>query len=411
MLSPPILITIITVGGFVILAICAFGCFNIFKTNRRRLVKVLEGLKYIPEVIEIKEEYIEVKKKLTKRQQRRKKMRELERELKLSELNEENPEETEDHEDEMEDTFLSSPSSKLISWVINTFSTKSNKIRPNYNHDTDIEIGEPIGFSTKSNYHSNNEDEQQGIGSTKSKRFISQDRIQRKEARILLIQPKNNQDNNIQLQQEEEQKYDTTISLLSLKTAKQEYIKELIEKRKFRKQLCQDTDMIHTDMNEIKVNAGPPAELIPKGYELVSQDLGEELLNPDILIYKRILYLWESSTSTNSGSSGNGNCIGHNNKNKKNSSSEANNTTTPTTAPTPITTATGGNNTNGIIGWYIGTIVGISEQSEYNYRIKYDRKETKSIFVDGIQPVYLSLSGVNAYGRRWVLLQKSTVGS
>ena len=328
MISPPVLITIIIVGGFVILAICAFGCFNMFKTNRRRIVKVLKGLKYIPEVVEIKEEYIEVKKKLTKRQQRRKKMRELERELKLSELNqenEENPEETEVHEDEVEDTFLSSPSSKLISWVINTFSTKSNKIIPN---DTDIEIGEPIGFSTKSNYHSNNEDEQQGIGSTKSKRFISQDRIQRKEARILLIQPKNNQDNNIQLQQEEEQKYDTTISLLSLKTAKQEYIKELIEKRKFRKQLCQDPDIIHTDMNEIKVNAGPPVELIPEGYELVSQDLGEELLNPDILIYKRILYLWESSISTNSGSSGNGSgfvaignhntssSIGNNKKNK-----------------------------------------------------------------------------------------------
>jgi hypothetical protein len=153
------------------------------------------------------------------------------------------------------------------------------------------------------------------------------------------------------VEEEEEVKFDNTVSLLSLAIAKKKRIAEIMEGRKQRK------DPGKTSVDVVALNAGPSVDLVPKGYQLVSQELGPDLITPEVLIYKRILFLWDGS-------------IGN------------------------------------ITGWYIGTIVGISEQTGFNYRIKYDRAETKSIFVDGIQPVFLSLSGENAYGRRWVVMQK-----
>lgn len=332
------------------------------------MVKVLSNLRYIPEVIVEEEVIVEVKKKLSKRQLRRKKLRETDRELRLkfeeNRIGDFEHSDSEDDEAEQEKILPNSMSSKVISWVSSSFSVKSSKVA-----DVDIEMGKfkrngasrssgksnKMGFSRKSESF-DSEGGAEGEGSSKSKRFISLDRLQRKEARSQLIKVKEEVVEDVP-EEEEEVVYDNVVSLLSLAVAKKKRIADIMENRKTRK--CPGETAV---VDVVALNAGPPMKLIPTGYELVSQTLGAALITPDLLLYKRILYLWDGS-------------IGN------------------------------------IKGWFVGTVVGISENSGYNFRIKYDREETKSIFVDGIQPVYLSLSGENAFGRRWVAMQKIEHGS
>jgi hypothetical protein len=353
---PVYAVVLIVVAVVLSCLFCAvFSSFKIVVRSRHAAVRVLSNLKYLPEVIVVKEEYVEVKKKLTKRQLRRKKMRELSQELKLTEAEKARWAEHErrivDCEEEQIIAGPLSPSKKLLSWVAGAFNSKPNKVLPSSAVDTlDLEAGEGrLGFSSKSGV-SMDSSEDMPDGSSKSKRFISQDRLQRKEARMLLMKPTVVEE-DLEAEVEEEVVFDSTVSLLSLAMAKRKRVAEIMMGRKQRK------DPARNAVDVVGLNAGPSLAMVPQGYELVSQELGPALLTPEVLIYKRILYLWDGSVGN-------------------------------------------------ISGWYVGTIVGTSEQAGFNYRIKYDRAETKSIFVDGIQPVFLALEGENAFGRRWVVMQK-----
>lgn len=358
MLSPTVLVVILVVVGVVLCAILTtLAVFKVFVNSRQRMVKVLSDLRYLPVIIVEKEVIVDFKKKLTKRQLRRKRMREVDRELRAMQANHKHGEQDEDLEDTQEEgeegVVHTERSIKLLNWVIGAFSkSNSSKVVPG---ERDVEFGISMkgDYSMKSKMGSSSKSEESspGEGSSKSKRFISQDRLQRKEARMLLVRPKSTVAEE-DVESEEEDEHDNVVSLLSLAVAKKRRIADIMESRKVRKGPGE------TAVDMVALNAGPPMELVPKGYELVSQELGPALITPEVLLYKRILYLWDGSVGN-------------------------------------------------IVGWHIGTIVGISENAGYNYRIKYDREETKSIFVDGIQPVFLSLSGEQAFGRRWVVMQKS----
>jgi len=353
------MIAVIAGCGFLLcLLLCYVTVFYLLVNRRSNTVKVLTNLRYIPEVIVEKEVIIEKPKKLSKRQLRRKRMREVDRELRLQyqENGQLGFESDSDEEGEEVDPLPKEISTKIISWIASSFSSKSSKVHA----ATDIETGKlkkkrnssrfSFGFSSKSE-SLDSDGAAEVEGSTRSKRFISIDRLQRKEARSMLVKPKAAMVEE-EVEEEEEIEYDNVVSLLSLNEAKKKRVAAIMENRKLRKEPGE-----HTALDVIALNAGPPMEMIPVGYQLVPQTLGPELLNPAVLVYKRILYLWDGSVGN-------------------------------------------------IVGWYPGTVVGISEQTGYNFRIKYDREETKSIFVDGIQPVFLSLSGENAFGRRWVAIQK-----
>jgi len=353
------MIAVVAVGGFLVcLLLCYVTVFYLLVNSRSNTVKVLTNLRYIPEVIIEKEIIIEKPKKLSKRQLRRKRMREVDRELRLQyqENSQHGFESDSDEEGEEANPLPKEMSAKVISWISSSFSSKSSKVHA----AADIETGKvkkkrnssrfSFGFSTKSE-SLDSDGAAEGEGSTRSKRFISIDRLQRKEARSMLVKPKAAMVEE-EVEEEEEIEYDNVVSLLSLNEAKRKRVATIMENRKLRKEPGE-----HAAVDVIALNAGPPMEMIPAGYQLVPQTLGPELLNPAVLVYKRILYLWDGSVGN-------------------------------------------------IVGWFPGTVVGISEQTGYNFRIKYDREETKSIFVDGIQPVFLSLSGENAFGRRWVAIQK-----
>jgi hypothetical protein len=354
MMFPVVYIILVLVGGGLICTVCTVvTAYKTFRSGRNEKVKVLDGLKYIPEVIIEEEVIVEHKKKLSKRQLRRKRMREVARELKLTEAERLAMEKQDDEEFGFEDDDsveeLNSPSKKLLSWVVSAFSSKNGKVQQS---PADVEVGEgQIGPSTKSGASLGSEDDIPE-GSSKSKRFISQDRLQRKEARMLLVRPKEVIAENTE-EEEDEVMFDNTVSLLSLAMAKARRIAEIMDARKLRKSPGKGKVVVDI----VALNAGPSQDLVPEGYEFVSQELGPALITPEVLLYKRILYLWDGTVGN-------------------------------------------------IVGWHIGTIVGTSENPGFNYRIKYDRAETKSIFVDGIQPVFLSLSGENAFGRRWVVIQK-----
>lgn len=355
MAFPIWLIAVIAIGGLLCGSlVCYVGIFFGFVNSRNHAVKVLSNLRYIPEVIEEKEVIVETPKRLSKRQLRRKNMRETDRQMRLNFKRNRSLGFSSDEEDDdaPAQQLPKGVSTKVLSWVATAFSSKSSKIH-------DIESGKmskkrsssrfSFGFSSKSE-SADSEDGFEKEGSSRSKRFISLDRLQRREARLMLVKPKAAVVQEVP-EEEEEVVYDNVVSLLSLAVAKKKRVAEIMENRKLRKGPGEAT------VDVIALNAGPSAEMIPQGYELVPQTFGPSLVDPDVLIYKRILYLWDGSVSN-------------------------------------------------IKGWFLGTVVGISENAGYNFRIKYDREETKSIFVDGIQPVFLSLSGENAFGRRWVALQK-----
>lgn len=189
-----------------------------------------------------------------------------------------------------------------------------------------------------------------------SKRFISQNRLQRTEARQIFIKPRKISEETGPIVEPINQ-FDRIISLLNVRAAKAQQVMQILEKKKLRRTVWKQSAAAHIAMQEavVKLNAGPPAELLPRGYTFYTQEIGEALLTPEVLLYKRVLYLWETEKAH---------------------------------------------------GWFLGTIASLSETPGFNYRIKYDRHETKSLIVDRTYSVALSLQGENAYGRRWVILQK-----
>jgi hypothetical protein len=56
------------------------------------------------------------------------------------------------------------------------------------------------------------------------------------------------------------------------------------------------------------------------------------------------------------------------------------------------------------IGWFPGTIVNQCDRDGANYLVKYDRQETKNLFVDGIKATKLSFMGHEAYGVYWICI-------
>lgn len=109
------------------------------------------------------------------------------------------------------------------------------------------------------------------------------------------------------------------------------------------------------EIDTIALNSGPLPRLIPPGY-VQSQNVPIELV-PANLLKRKIFYLWEGDTVKAQ-------------------------------------------------GWFIGTICAPSKSEGFNFNIKYDKFVTMNHYVDGIHKVNLSLSGDNAYGRRWVLLDR-----
>ena len=377
-----IFLVIIIIVVVAILGVCFYvGVFKIFLKSRRKVVDVLSNLRYIPEVVVVEEVIVEVKKPLSKRQLRKLKIR-LGNSVKLR------LEENQTNEQELAPIQVpDSVSAKLLNWVVNAFSSKTPAVSSTEAivGNGDLELGlsdEEDGnneAAAQSGEPGNSDGEEIISPSTKSKRFISQDRLLRKDARLLLVKPKEVVQEEVE-ESDEEEDLDNVVSLLSLEIAKKKRINEILDNRKNKKKKMEaaaesfavSSKSMSTASGKTKgtgaklivdvvaLNAGPSVAIVPPGYAIINQDIGPALITPEVLLYKRILYLWEE-------------------KNTK--------------------------------GWFIGTIVGTSESPGFNYRIKYDREETKTIFVDGIKAVFLSLSGEQAFGRRWVALVKTDPAS
>jgi hypothetical protein len=303
--------------------------------SRYQSGRILGSLKYLNEYVFIRERPVNHQKILTKREKRKVRIRRF-----LSERD--SPEEgtvEEDDGEQLGSNFLSTflRSAKL-------FSSKDN---------------DPNRPSSKSGFWSwllsrKVEETKDGTGSSKKGRFVSQDRLQRVEARKLLIKTKSAKIYDIE--NKEEEKTENVLSLLDLEAQQTEFQKEFIkrrqEERKNQKEKLAADNPSYVDV--VKINSGPPSSDIPEGYRMVDAIYD---VNPDTLLSRRILYLWEGDDA----------------KAK---------------------------------GWFIGTVATETKQKGFNYNIKYDRKETGTLFVDGFETVLLSLSGNEAYGRKWILLEK-----
>lgn len=111
-------------------------------------------------------------------------------------------------------------------------------------------------------------------------------------------------------------------------------------------------DLRSGGIDVVAANSGPPKNQIPAGYEMLQS---APQLTIEDLQFQRVMYLWDSKEAS---------------------------------------------------GWYCGTICGASKLPNCNFNIKYDKFETKSVYVDGIINYNLSFSGDQAYGLRWVIIKR-----
>jgi hypothetical protein len=189
----------------------------------------------------------------------------------------------------------------------------------------------------------------------RAQRFISQDRLQRQAARQLMItKPVAEKQQCAELADNKVE--EKTVAVLDLQEINAERVQCILDVKKERREASYKQILARGEVDHVKLNAGPTLEQIPKGYKLVADK--PVTLNLDTLQYKRILYLWEGNKGIRPN------------------------------------------------GWFVATVVGISVKKGCNFSIKYDRKETKSLFVDGQHAVLLDFQGLSAYGRRWVLVEK-----
>jgi hypothetical protein len=107
------------------------------------------------------------------------------------------------------------------------------------------------------------------------------------------------------------------------------------------------------EIDVIKLNSGPPKEMIPRGY--MALETAPRLCDED-LIKQRVMVLFEGDEKTN--------------------------------------------------GWWCGVFSSASKKEGCNYNIKYDRAETGNMHVDGIFNMKLTLSDNFAYGRQWIVIVK-----
>ncbi len=349
----PIDITLlIIIAAPVVFVICVVGLIIYFRRNcvesRYRATRLLGALRYIKEVVVEREYFPNRPRKLTKRDKRRVKLRQFlvsHKQQQDPQYDEEKQEEEEIDEDEQVNNFLDrfmrsfkglSPSSKQKSTKSMKPSSPSSKFFSWFSAKTEISEGPQIETSTR------------------SKRFISQDRIQRAEARKLLIKMKSAKIYDIE--EAPELKTENVISILDMEEKILQRQTELIEARKQKQELRKELQKQQNPdyIDRIQLNGGPLPHQIPKGYKVIHFITDIE---PQTILYKRCLYLWEG-------------------KHLK------------------------------VNGWFLGTIGSVSKQPGCNFNIKYDRKETLSLFADGFRSVHLSLAGDQAYGRRWVILEK-----
>lgn len=152
--------------------------------------------------------------------------------------------------------------------------------------------------------------------------------------------------NELSLEEEE-----NAITILDLEPLRQKTSADIVDKRKSLR-LAKKMEMKRQGKEDpVERNSGPPLHLIPEGYS-VSTD--PPTMTVEYLRNRRVMCLWENGKKAQ--------------------------------------------------GWYLGTVGGYTKVPGCTFTIKYDRAETKNIFVDGLVPSNIALSGEGAYGRRWVLL-------
>lgn len=332
---------------------CCGGSFYLFwkyviKIDRKKLMGQIVSLEYIPERIVIKEVFENKPRPLSKRDLRRKRLREFKLEFAKKRR--------EQYEKSLQNAFIeeiqtANPKlhnkltfSGMVSFFRNSIFMRSasQKVDPNprdldLDDYEDYELGSPSRSIRQS---------------SKSKRFMSKERLERAEARAALRKPKSNPNIVEEEIVNEEEEIEEFKSILDFAFQKETTTVSIVEKRKKQREEDKLRKLEEGIEDVVKKNAGPPPSLLPSGYEMIELPPS---ISPDLLVYKRVLYLWEEPN---------------------------------------------------VKGWFLGTIVAISKMKGYNFNIKYDRKETKSLVVDGVKPVFLSFEGINAYGRRWVMLKK-----
>lgn len=182
------------------------------------------------------------------------------------------------------------------------------------------------------------------VEDVKAKRFISQSRLKRAKQ-----EEKDNFDAD----------FDCNSSLSSFPEfdlSQQRLIQNIINERKSKRAAQKELQQSQGVVDVVVINSGPPKDLIPLGYVLSNEP---PEMNPQSLIYKNVMYLWEGVHPR-------------------------------------------------AVGWFLGMINGVSKVSGCNYNIKYDRADTKNVYVDGVKNVNLTLFGDNAYGKRWVIVVKTS---
>lgn len=345
-----------------VLAVAAF--FRCFVYPRGKAPTVIVPIHYMPDIRHEEESFEEYSRRATKRYRRKLRIRQFVKEHSQKQdkidINDYKDEESETDDDDKDDEDANMP------WILKVFSgkhlqsflltgsfavpnptgsSKTGKSSKSGKKRKDIEKGDDDDDEE--------DDEEGGEGKSSKKRFISQDRLARAEARKVLIE-----NSRVKVEEEvlvvEDVIQEEVTSILDLKGMVDEKKKQILERKHAQRQEERKDALERGEVDIIKINAGPVGNEIPPGYTVVEfiPDL-----DPKRVVYKRILYKWVGEGKRPS-------------------------------------------------GWFIGTVVGTSGQRGYNFNIKYDRAETKSIWIDGVQPVLLLLEGEAAYGRKWVLLNK-----
>jgi hypothetical protein len=129
----------------------------------------------------------------------------------------------------------------------------------------------------------------------------------------------------------------------------------------------------------VYMNAGPPLEKIPLGYEV---DGSVQSMDDRQISSQWCMYLFNEA-------------------NDKILVSKAG--AAPEAQPTSQFTDANGN----IRGWYIGYLLGPSMRGPGNYHIRFEVLHTKTLKLDGLYKLDLDLAGKNAYGRKWVIIKPS----
>jgi hypothetical protein len=341
-----VFLIIIVVPVLIFLCILAAVCYFCRNASESRYQppSIAGTLRYLKEEIFVREVIVENPKILTKREKRRVNIRH----FVAAQIHPGDTEEEEEQDNLESGTMLD----RMMRSSKNLFSSPSKKSITNGDSKKEGEKSSKGFFSWFSSKKEVSTKSQEI--SSKSKRFLSQDRLQRAEARKLLVKQKSIPAVEIEIKPEE--KTENVSSLLDIESQITTKQQEIIASRKLKHSLYkaslkqQNPDYV----DSIIVNAGPLPHELPSGYKMV-HFIPDNL--PETLLWKRCLYKIDGE------------------KEKVN-------------------------------GWFLGTIGSVSKAENSNYLVKYDRKETKSLFVDGFRAVMLDLSGADGYGRKWILVEK-----